>query len=153
MVQLTAAHRGVLVGFHIELEAAELERYVPLVVVHGDHNVVLSGHSLDENRVRRHRTFNIYALFDSFLDGRYDLGLLLVAEQPIFRAVRVESRDGDPGVVDAYLAHRLVGEAYGGVHPVGLDQVARVAHGHMRRHMDDPQGLAGQQHGVVFGVG
>src|SRR4051794_13683845 len=59
-----------LARLRIDLEAEQLHRDVPLVVVHGDHCVVLAGAQLDEDRIARDRTHHVQPVRDRLGDGR-----------------------------------------------------------------------------------
>ena len=101
---LPAAGRG------IDLEAQQLDRDVALVVVHGDHRVVLAGAQLDEDGVAGHRADHVEPVGDRFGDRRRGDVDVLPAEQAALAGMRVERRDGDPRRGDAEPQQRLVRE-------------------------------------------
>ena len=100
--RLPAAGRG------IDLEAEQLDRDVPLVVIHRDHRVELAGAQLDEDGVARHRADHVEAVGDRLGDGRRRDVDILPAEQPALAGMRIERRDGDLRPRDAEAAQRLV---------------------------------------------
>ena len=59
-----AGQRVPRAGRRIDLEAEQLDRDVPLVVVHRDHRVELAGAQLHEDRVARHRPDHVEAVGD-----------------------------------------------------------------------------------------
>ena len=86
-----------LAGRRIDLEAEQLDRDVALVVVHGDHGVVLPGAQLDEDRVAGHRPDHVEPVARplSAMVGVGDVDVL-PAEQAALAGMRIERRDGDP---------------------------------------------------------
>src|SRR3954452_15385639 len=77
-----AAQRVPGAGFRIDGEAQQLDRDVPLVVVHGDHGVELAGVQLHEDGVAGNRTNHVEAIGDAPLDHRCADVDVLAAEQP-----------------------------------------------------------------------
>ena len=112
-------------GRRIDLEAEQLDRDVPLVVVHGDHGVVLAGAQLDEDGVAGHRADHVEAVGDRFGDRRRGDVDVLPAEQPAFARMRVERRDGDRrrGMPSR---QRLVGEVDDAAQPLRRQPLRHV---------------------------
>src|SRR4051794_20816171 len=79
-----AAQRVPGAGFRIDGEAQQLDRDVPLVVVHGDHGVELAGVQLHEDGVAGNRPNHVEAIGDALLDHRCADVDVLAAEQPAF---------------------------------------------------------------------
>src|SRR4051794_37539352 len=79
-----AAQRIPSAGFRIDGEAQQLDRDVPLVVVHGDHGVELAGVQLHEDGVAGNRANHVEAFGDALLDHRCADVDVLAAEQPAF---------------------------------------------------------------------
>ena len=79
----------------IDLEAEQLDRDVTLVVIHGDHRVVLAGAQLHEDGVARHRPDHVEPARDRFRDHRRRDVDVVAAEQAALAGMRIERRDGD----------------------------------------------------------
>ena len=79
----------------IEREAERLHGDMALVVVHRDHDVELAAARAREQRVGGQGTVHVEALAPRRLDGRRDLALLLVAEEPVLAGVRIEPAHRD----------------------------------------------------------
>ncbi len=101
-----------------------LDRDVALVVVHRDHRVELAAERLDEHRVARHRALEAHALGPELLDHRRDHVDVLAAEQAALAGMRVERADPDPGLVDAEIEHRLMGQLEHPAQALGRDALA-----------------------------
>ena len=77
---------------HRAMHPQELQRDVPLVVVHGDNGVETPVASLHHERVDRQRPFEVQARPPASLDGRDDDPVFFVAEQPALAAMRIEAQ-------------------------------------------------------------
>ena len=96
-VMLTPRQRVPAAGRGIDVEAEQLDRDVPLVVVHGDHGVVLAGAQLDEHGIAGHRADHVEAVGDRSARSSASLtSMSCAAEQAAFAGMRVQRRDGDP---------------------------------------------------------
>src|SRR5206468_6469035 len=80
-----------------------------------------------------------------------DLGLLLVAEEPILARMRIETADGDPRSRPAQAAHRPLGEVDDLEHPFARDEVGHPPERHVGSHVYDLQLLAHEEHREVRG--
>ena len=65
----------------------------------------------------------------------------------------VQAGHRHPGLGDAHVLAGLVGDLDHLQHPRLFDPVAGLAQGAVGGHMDHPQVVVGQHHGVLFGVG
>ena len=83
--------------------------YVPLVVVHRQHNVVVATDGLVEYDVRGDGAFGDDASFLGVPDGGGDGNSFLVAQQSAVAGVGVEGRGGDSGSGEAPLSEAVVG--------------------------------------------
>ncbi len=88
-------------GDWIHLEAGQLCRNVPLVVVHGDDGVKATSACLHKDSVARQGAAGVDALFTCGGDGGTNLLLVFGAKQPAFAAVRIQPGDGDARRFDA----------------------------------------------------
>src|SRR5262245_36925713 len=77
------------------VEAEQLGRDLPLVVVHHHHAVEFPVLRLEEDRVGRNGAGAVHALRAHLLHGRPDDADFLVPEQPVLAAVRIEGGDTD----------------------------------------------------------
>ena len=94
-------------GGGIDLEAQQLDRDMPLIVIHGDDGVVLAGAQLDEDGVAGDRADDIEPVFDRLGDRRRGNVDILPAEQAAFAGMRIERRDRDFRPRDAEVLERL----------------------------------------------
>ena len=138
---------------HAAVEAFELGRDLSLVVVHRDHAVELAREGLDVDGIGRERAATVDTrLGGDSRDGRTDELDLLASEQPILSRVRVERRDGDPGLCDAGAAHRAVDEYDGVADGLRSDQVECLTQGDMGGDAGHPLAVEDVHFGEVAAV-
>ena len=94
-VMLTPERSSHLAGRRIDLEAEQLHRDMHLVMVHGDHCVVLAGAQLDKDRIARDRPRHVQTVRHSFGDSRLGDVDVLPAEQAAFARMGIERRHGN----------------------------------------------------------
>jgi hypothetical protein len=75
----------------------QFKRYQTLIVIHANHNVVVAAGGLMEKAIRREGTIGLNAFPLGRADGGSDDLFLLVAEDSVFAAVRIQGGDRDPG--------------------------------------------------------
>ena len=86
----------------IDLEAEQLDRDVPLVVIHRDHGVILPGAQLHEHGVAGHGPDHVEAVGDGLRDRRRGNVDILPAEQAALAGMRIERGDRDLRPRDAH---------------------------------------------------
>ena len=88
-----------------------LDGDVPLVVVHGEHDVVASVDGLSEDGVGGDGSGGVDAGADGVGDGGSDGVDLFAADESVLAAVGVEGGDADAGGREAVFGEEVVGEA------------------------------------------
>ena len=91
---------------------------MPLIVIHGDDDVIPATPGLGKHRVRRNRTFHIDPLGAGGLDRRDDLLNLLPAKESVFATMGIEAGYADAGTVDPQVAAGLPRDLNDLQHPV-----------------------------------
>ena len=81
-------------------------------------------------------------------DRRPDRDLLLVPEEAALAGVGIQAAHGDARARDAEIPHRLVAEPDRPRDPLARDQIRDAAERHVGRHVDHPELLAHEEHGV-----
>ena len=104
-----AAHPEPAPGLLVVPESGELGWYVPLIVVHGHHEVERAAHHHREHRVRGKATLDRDARGRPVAHGRLDLLDLLATEEPSFPCVRAQSAHRHARPLDSQLPERTVG--------------------------------------------
>ena len=136
---------------HRAFEIQKLHRNVALVVVHGHHQVIGAAPRLQEDGVAGMRTAALDSLGAGRLDGGNDELLVFLAEQPVLARMRVQTADGDAGLVEPEQPHRLAAQLDGAHDAIGA-QIAGLAQRHVRAHVNGGEPLAGQQHARLGGA-
>ena len=95
---------------HAAVEAAQLGRDLPLVVIHGDDAVIFAGEGLDIDGVGRKWPLAIDTRFCRRANGRADQIDLLPAEEAVFTGMGIECGNGDAGLFYTRTPHRAVNE-------------------------------------------
>ncbi len=131
--------------------AQQLDRDVPLVVVHGDNQIGPSGRRPREQRVRGHRPRHVDAQGPLGLDRRADEPLVLVAQKAALPGVRVEAGHRDPRRPAEQPAPETVGQLDRPPHAGDRDRLDGPAQRAVRGHVNHPQRARHQQHPQVAG--
>jgi len=134
----------------VPVEAYNLKRYVPLVVIHCHATVVLAAFSLGKECVGRHRSVYLEATFAQFVDGRYYLFLFFPAEQTVVACMRIKSGNAYAWVLHAELLAGIRYQFGYFYYAVFLYTVASLAQRYVCRHVDYAQELIGKKHGILL---
>ena len=85
-------------------EMMQFKRNQTLVVIHANDSVVIAADRLEKKAVRRKRTGSSNPFTSGCLDRRTNGLFLLVTKDPLFAAMGIQSRNGDPGLLDSEAA-------------------------------------------------
>ena len=92
------------------VHAEQLERDVPLIVVHGHHRVERAVAGFDHQRVGGERPGRVEPLRACLRNGRLDQPRLVIAEQAFLAGVRIERGDADAWPFCAESPEHVVGQ-------------------------------------------
>ena len=128
------------------IELHQFHGDVPLVVVHGHHQIELALPGPQENRIRRQRPTSWQSVGAGLLDGRRNLLAVLFSEQSFLARMRIQPGNGNARLLEAQQPHGLVAELDGRPDASGGDLAAGFVERQVGRDVDGAQPLAGQQH-------
>lgn len=130
-----------------------LERYQPLVVVHGQYAVEFVELAGAKEAIGRIRPEHHHAPFFALYHGRADDLLFLVPQHAFFPCVGVQAEHGDIGPFEAEVhAERIVENAELFDDVLFGDGGSNFMQRDVRRYQGHPQAIAGQQHQAIGGV-
>src|SRR5215210_4491354 len=138
---------------HPALEAHQLYRDVPLVVVLDDHHVELPLARSGKDRVGGMGTAGIYALLHGFGDGRCDPLGVLVSEEAMLARMRVQARNRYPRLFHPDLGESVSREVDHGQDPFLADAVYRLPKRDVGADMDDAQLARHEHHREISSAG
>ncbi len=152
-VMLTPESGAPAAGRRIHVEAEQLHRDVPLVVVHGHHRVVAAAAQVHEHRVARHRPLDVFAASRKLRDQRLRDVDVLPTEDPAFAGMRVERRHGDPRPFQAQAPQGRQRQLDHPLHALGRHQVGHPLQRHMRGDMGHAEAAMRQHQHRAAGAG
>ena len=132
---------------HTGLDAEHLDRAVPLIVIHGDHEVEVAAAGAEKQGVGRQRSFDVLAFRGARGDRRSDLlRFLAAAEQAVFAGVRVDRANADFRVGDAGALQGVVAAGDGPFDEGRVDAFYGFDQSAVRGDVDHPQFRRDQHH-------
>ena len=138
-------HRGV--------ESDQLHGNVPLIVILGDDEVEGAAVGAVKNGVWRDRAVHVDTFRAGLRDGGRDLRLVLVTEQAVLAAMRIDAGDRDARPLQAKAAEMRMADADGREYAFGRRASDSGFQRHMGRDVNCGQPLGRQQHEGGFCAG
>lgn len=114
---------------HAAIEILELDRDMPLIVVHRDDEIELASRCPMKQAVRRPGTCNIDPLGPSRLHRRFNLLLFFAAKEPLLSRVRVQAGHRDPRPVKIPCPANVVCQADHLQYTLFFDPITRLPKG------------------------
>ena len=132
------------------IKPEHLDGDMPLIVVHDDDNIeLIQVCRAVKDTVRRHGARNIPPLRLRLPNRRYNLTLVLVAEETALAAVWVKPCNSNAWFLNAHQLQRLLRKCDHVGDAVFFHAPRHIMQGNMCRHMDDTQLWTGEHHGVL----
>jgi hypothetical protein len=135
------------------IEGQQFDRDQALVVVHGDHQVVLLCRGLSEDGVCGKWATYIHAMLLGHIDGGLNDALLFIAKSSIFRGVGVQAAHGDARLIDAQLSTSVMAKVDGVKHAADGQDISQLHQRHMGGGKDHIEFRGNEHHGSAFGLG
>ena len=134
---------------HPIIESQQLQRDVPLVVIHRHHHVVHPLMTLHKHRIRRTGAGHLHALRPHGGHRGGDDADLFIAKQAVLPGVRVDAGDRNTRTRIADAAQKPIRHANHRLNPRLIEGIEELAQGNMGRDMDNFKFLGIQHHGVI----
>src|SRR3990172_2298783 len=131
----------------------ELDRDQSLVMIHGDHDIIVALLGLIEEGICRERVTDIQTLPPCLKDGRHNLIPLFFTEQLPLSGMRVKRGYGDPRGMVIKVSHGLMGKTDGSQHIPPFNMPRDILERHMSGHQDHAQFSPPHHKTEVLGAG
>ena len=132
------------------VEIEQFERDEALVVIHRDDGIEVAERRIPENRIGHSWTGEMrFAQVIQAADGGSDDPGFLIAESTVLAGVRIESCDGDPGLVDAAAFEKGGGEQTGADDSFDAEQRGDFRERFMDGGERDGERVSGQHHAEI----